>query len=274
MKRILSVQDISCIGKCSQGIAIPIISVLGSEVCMLPVSLLSCHTAFDSFTFDALTDQVKEIIHNWQKKNIIFDGIYVGYLGSLQLIEIAEQIIDLFSDENTFILVDPAMGDHGRLYSGIDECYPEKIKKLVEKADIITPNLTESELLTGNRHSKLCSISQIEKIADSLSEICRSKAAITGIPSYDNKLIVYASDFKSGNSSFFETKHYDRIFHGTGDIFASTLAGLTAKGVPFIQSVEKAVSYISVTLRKTVEDKNARWYGVNFEETLSYLINK
>ena len=156
MKRILTIQDISCIGKCSLTVALPIISALGVETAILPTAVLSTHTMFNNFTFHDLTDEIVPITKHWKEENLDFDIIYTGYLGSARQIDLVADLFDEFKTENNLTIVDPVMADNGKLYPGFDEAYATQMTSLCAKADIIIPNITEASYLTGKSCRTWC----------------------------------------------------------------------------------------------------------------------
>lgn len=152
MKRIVSIQDVSCIGKCSQTVALPIISSMGIETAILPTSILSTHTAFNGFTFKNLTEELYKIVEHWEKENFQFDLIYIGYTGSEEILDFVLKFIEKFKTAKNKVVFDPAMADHGKLYSGIDTTIFTKIKEVCKKADIIRLNLTEATFLLDMKY--------------------------------------------------------------------------------------------------------------------------
>ena len=149
MKRVLTIQDISCVGKCSLTVALPIISAFGIETAILPTAVLSTHTMFKNFTFKDLTDELEKISDHWKKEQIGFDAIYTGYLGSFEQIDLVCEIVNILRDENTLVIVDPVMADNGKLYPGFTEEFAKEMAKLCSKADIILPNMTEASFMLG-----------------------------------------------------------------------------------------------------------------------------
>ena len=149
MKRILTIQDISCLGKCSLTVALPLLSAMGVETVILPTAVLSTHTMFSGFTCKDLSDQLGPITEHWKKEDITFDAIYTGYLGTEEEIETVKEIIRTFRGPETLVFVDPAMGDNGKLYPAFDEQYAKKNATLCAVADVIVPNLTEASFMTG-----------------------------------------------------------------------------------------------------------------------------
>ena len=144
MKRIVTIQDISCVGKCSLTVALPIISAMGVEAAILPTAVLSTHTMFSRFTCKDLTDQIKPIAEHWAEEKMDFDAVYTGYLGSFEQIDLMKKFFEDFKNESNILFVDPAMADNGKLYPAFDEAFAKYMGTLCGKADIIVPNITEA----------------------------------------------------------------------------------------------------------------------------------
>jgi len=275
MKRILTIQDISCVGKCSLTVALPIISAFGVETAVLPTAVLSTHTAFESFTFKDLTDELPKIKDNWKKQNIGFDALYTGYLGSFKQLDIVSEIFDDFKTENNFILVDPVMADHGKLYKGFDQKFADSMAKLCKKADIIVPNLTEASFMLHTPYiEKGYSEDYIKDILRKLTDLGTKKAVLTGISFEPNKLGVYGYDAEKNEFFSYYQKHLPASFHGTGDVFASALCGAISLGKNLYQALEIAVDYTVECIDVTISNKEHTWYGVEFEKAIPYLIER
>lgn len=273
MKRILTIQDISCIGKCSLTVALPILSAMGVETCALPTAVLSTHTCFEGFHFRDLTNDIEPIEEHWKNQEITFDAIYTGYLGSKKQIDLMCETILKFKETSSFIFVDPAMADNGKLYAGFDTEYAGYMKKLCSMADIIVPNLTEACLMldipyVGQDYSK----EQIKEILKKLSCLGAKKVAITGISFSDHELGVMAYDSESKEYYSYFNEKSPNNYHGTGDIFASVCVGAMIRGKSFWQALNLAVDFTYECIKKTEADQNHRWYGVNFEEAIPMLI--
>ena len=268
MKKIVSIQDISCIGKCSQTVALPIISCMGIETAILPTSLLSTHTAFKNFTFKNLSDECYKIINHWKQENFQFDLIYIGYTGTEEVLELASNIIDSFKTNNNKVVFDPAMADHGRLYSGIDKKIIIKMKEICNKIDILRLNLTEASLLLEKNYQERYKLDEIKEMANSLKELGPKKVIITGVEQ-NNKIGALGFDGQNYYSNF-ETK-YDASYHGTGDVFTSTLSGALVLGKSLDESINIATKYTTECVRLTYEDEDGEKYGVNFEQAIPYL---
>ena len=273
MKRIVSIQDFSCLGKCSQSIALPVLSAMGLECAALPTVLLSAHTAFDGFYSRALTDSIAPITEHWKKLGVRFDAIYTGYLGSAEQVALVERVIADFGADGALLFVDPVMADHGRLYAGFAPDFPEQMKALCRHADVITPNVTEACLLTGEPYRERHGEDFVRTLLENLLRLGPKTAIVTGIRADDTHMGVAAMD-ASGKLCLHTTEYIPSVFYGTGDIFASTCAGALTLGLPAEEAIALAADYVVKTIRATAEDSEARWYGVNFEQTLPYLMKR
>ena len=274
MKRIVTVQDISCIGKCSLTVALPIISAMGVEAAVLPTAVLSTHTAFKGFTFRDLTSDIRPIADHWKNENIDFDAVYTGYLGSFEQLKLVSDFIDDFSTEENLIIIDPVMGDFGKLYPGFTQEFADKMADLCGKADIIVPNMTEASFMLRIEYKENYDEAYVKDILKKLYENGAKKAVLTGINYVEGQIGVMCYDSQTDTYSTYFREKVNASYHGTGDVFASTLTGALVKGFSFEESLKIAVDYTVECIRATNEDKNSRWYGVNFEETIPYLINR
>lgn len=273
MKRIVSIQDLSCIGKCSQSIALPVLSAMGIECAALPTALLSAHTAFDGFVLRDLADGFAPITAHWKALGIHFDAIYTGYLGSEEQIDLVERIFDDFGTDDNLKFVDPVMADHGSLYSGFTPAYPEKMKELCRRADIITPNVTEACLLTQTPFCECQNEATIRTLSEKLLQLGPKTVIITGIRT-DERHMGVAAMRADGTLCLHETEYFPAVFYGTGDLFASTCAGALTLGMPVQDAITVAADYVLKTIRVTAANPDARWYGVDFEKTLPYLMSR
>ncbi len=275
MKRILTIQDISCVGKCSLTVASPIISAFGVECSVIPTAVLSTHTAFSGFTFRDLTCDIKSIINHFSEQNITFDALYTGYLGSFEQLEIVSDIFNKFKSKNNFILVDPVMADNGKLYAGFDQKFADSMAKLCSKADIIVPNLTEAAFMLNDTYIESgYSEEYIQSILIKLTNLGAKTAVLTGVTLNNEDLGVYAYDKVKNKYFKYFRKRLPQTFHGTGDVFASALCGALTKGKDIEESLQIAVDYTVESISETVKNKDHNWYGVDFETALPYLINK
>ena len=190
MKRIVTVQDISAVGKCSLTVALPIISACGVECAVMPTAVLSTHTQFTGFTFHDLTDEITPITEHWKKEGLTFDAIYTGYLGSFRQIELVEEMFEKLGDENTLLVVDPAMADHGKLYYGFTEEFAARMAQLCGKADLILPNLTEACFMLGRPYDENYTQEDIRGMLKELCALGAKRAALTGVSYEKGKVSV------------------------------------------------------------------------------------
>ena len=274
MKRVLTIQDISCLGKCSITIALPVISALGAETVILPTALLSTHTMFNGFTVKDLSDQIEPITRHWLSEGVKFDAIYTGYLGTAEQIDMMKELFRTFGGDDTFIFVDPVMADNGRLYPGFDMAYARKNAELCAAADIIVPNITEASLMTDMeyREEKDHDEAYIREMLDRLAQLGARINVLTGVSLEPGKTGVMGFDKETGEYYVFQNDKVNVTFHGTGDLFASTCVGGMLQGRSWQDAMRLACRYTAHTIEVTMKDPKKPWYGVNFEETLPDLI--
>ena len=275
MKRILTIQDISCVGKCSLTVALPVISAMGVETAVLPTAVLSTHTQFSGFTFRDLTDDLPAITDHWKKESIAFDAIYTGYLGSKRQIELVADIFDMFRTDGNYIVVDPAMADNGVLYKGFSADFPLEMFKLCSKADYILPNLTEAAFMLGREYkADNYDEAYIKDILKGLTSGGAKVAVLTGVSFESDKLGVMAYDSRTNEYFTYFSEKLPASFHGTGDIFASAFSGALTLGKGLHDSLRIAVDYTVECIRVTLGDAHPCWYGVNFEQCIPYLTER
>lgn len=273
MKRILTIQDISCVGKCSLTVALPIISACGIETAVLPTAVLSTHTAFKGFTFRDLTDDLSSIVSHWKNEKINFDALYTGYLGSFRQLEIVSSIFDEFKTENNFILVDPVMADNGKLYAGFTQEFADNMALLCKKADIIVPNLTEASFMLHTPYVESGYDEEyIKDLLVKLTDLGSKIAVLTGVSLKDGKLGAYGYDKEKNKYFSYFREHLPVKFHGTGDVFASALCGALGKGKNIEKALKIAVDYTVESISITLKNPKHNWYGVDFESAFSNLI--
>ena len=272
MKKIVTIQDISCVGKCSLTVALPIISAAGIETAILPTTVLSTHTVFKGFTFRDLSMDIEEISNHWQKEKFKFDAIYTGYLGNVEQIELVKEFIKNFKTKSNFILGDPAMADNGKLYSGFDNEFVRKMKELCDQADIIVPNVTEACFLTGIAYQDKMTMEEIKKIAIELSKKIEN-VIITDI-NINNKVGILSYNSKTKEFYSYFRKKINAKYHGTGDVFASALVGSLANTITINNSLKIAVDFTWEAINETYQKEPKDIYGVNFETKLPLLIRK
>lgn len=272
-KRLVTISDISCLGKCSLTTALPILSALGHECCVLPTSLLSAHTAvFPEYTFSDLTSSMEEVIGHYEKRDISFDGILTGYLTGPAQSKLVERFIHKFNLPNAPVVVDPILGDHGKLYSGFTLEHVEAARSLCGKAHFILPNLTEAALLLNKplpQNADDYSIEQIKQLATQLTELGTEKVIITGVPK--NGRVGIVGYCKTTNTHFeYFNERQQGIFHGTGDIFAAAFFGGICHTLSWQTAAMKAADFTAECVKATAADPTARSYGTNFEQQLHH----
>ena len=274
MKRIVTIQDISCVGKCSLTVALPIISAMGVETAILPTAVLSTHTMFSGFTCKDMTDQILPIAEHWKKEEFAFDAIYTGYLGSFEQIEIVSKLFDEFKTDSNLIIVDPVMADNGKLYPAFDEAYAKENAKLCGKADLIVPNLTEASFLTGMPYQTKYDRKYITDLLDALAQLGPKYVALTGVSFEEGKIGVMGLNTVTGESFEYYTEHVPVSYHGTGDIFSSVVVGALTRGKSLPEAFRIACDYTKETIAYTFRTSGAGTYGVDFEVTLADLVRR
>lgn len=274
MKRILTIQDISCLGKCSITVALPVISAMGVETVILPTAVLSTHTMFKDFTVKDLTDQLYPITNHWKSQGVKFDAIYTGYLGSAEEIEIAKQIFKEFGGDDTLIFIDPVMADNGKLYPAFDQNYADLNAGLCGYADIIVPNITEACFMTGAEYKEEYDEAYVLDLLDRLSKLGAKKVVLTGVSLSAGKTGVYGLDTETGEKIIYQNDRVDASYHGTGDIFASVSVGAVMNGLSLTDAFKLAADYTANTIRATLDNPAEPWYGVDFETTIPELVDE
>ncbi len=270
-KRILTIQDISCVGQCSLTVALPIISATGVEAAILPSAVLSTHTAgFTGFTFHDLTDDMPSIREHWEKENIKFDAVYTGYLGSIKQIGYVEDIMKSCNKDGAPRIVDPAMGDNGSLYSIFDMEYAKAMAGLCAKADIILPNITEACFMTDTEYKTEYDEEYILSLLKKLSDLGCKTIVLTGVGYREGMTGVVV--FENGEYKYYEHKRISKGCHGTGDVYASTFTGALMRGFTPFDAARIAADYTVMCIENTQDDPD-HWYGVKFESCLGELIN-
>ncbi len=274
MKRILTIQDISCVGKCSLTVALPILSAAGVEAACLPTAVLSTHTAFPKFTFRDLTDEIKPISDTLYELGIDFDAIYTGYLGSFEQLRLVGEMIDRFKTKKTAVFIDPVMADNGKLYPGFTPAFAAEMEKLCRKADLILPNLTEASFMLNIPYRENYDEAYIRDVLFRLTEKGARRAALTGIGFTPDTIGVYLYDAEKKRYYSYFNRKLPVSYHGTGDIFASAALGGYMRGLTTEEALSLAVDFTLECMEKTLQDENPRFYGVNFEEAIPMLVNR
>ncbi len=269
-KRILTIQDISCVGQCSLTVALPILSAAGLETAILPSAVLSNHTGgFSGWTFTDLTEDMPKIREQWEKENIGFSAIYTGYLGSAKQIDYVKDVVSSRLECGGKLIVDPAMADNGKLYAGFDSAFVDAMKKLVFSADIILPNITEAALLTDSEYKEEYDVSYTDILISRLMENGAKTIVLTGVGYSPDKTGVLVC--KDGKQSYYEHRKIAGGCHGTGDVYASAFVGAIENGFSEFDSAKIAADFTLECIEKTQGDKE-HWYGVKFELAIPTLI--
>ena len=272
MKRIVTIQDISCVGKCSLTVALPIISAMGVEAAIIPTAVLSTHTIFSGFTFKDLTSEIKPISEHWKKEGFKFDGIYTGYLGSFEQIDLMKEFFDDFRTEENIILVDPAMADNGKLYPTFDEAFAKHMATLCAKADMIVPNVTEACFMLGKEYKEKYDEAYIKELLSGLSALGAKISVLTGVGFEEDKTGVMGYDRINDEYFYFEQPKLPGSYYGTGDIFSSTCMGAMTLGLDWKKALTVAAKYTAECIRVTFETPGSNTYGVDFERVVPYLL--
>lgn len=266
-KRILVMQDISCVGQCSMTVALPILSACGHETCILPTAVLSTHTGgFGKPKITHLDASLEGMWKHWQKNGITFDAILVGYLGSEGAVEVAQTVMEQLLAPGGITIVDPAMADHGKRYSGLTAAYAKKLEALCRRADIILPNVTEAAMFADMEYRENLDRDYTKALLDTIRHPC---IILTGVGYREGEtgILVY----ENGRQTHIPHQRMNRNFHGTGDMFAAAFTGALLQGKTNAESARIASHFVLQSIRSTLENP-AHWYGVKFETALPELM--
>ena len=267
--RLLTIQDISCVGQCSLTVALPILSACGHETAILPSAVLSTHTGgFTGYTVRDLTDDIPAIQKHWQKEGITFDAIYTGYLGSLRQIDYVADIFDTMAPGGR-IIVDPAMADNGKLYWGFDEEYARAMGRLCAKADVILPNISEACFMTGYPYREQYDEAYVMALLDELTKLGAKDIILTGISYEPSTTGVVVRE--NGVVSYYRHERTPKSFHGTGDIYSSAFVGAWMSGKAMTDAAAIAADFTLESIKNTIGD-DSHWYGVKFETAFPKLL--
>jgi len=268
--RIAAIHDLSCFGRCSLTIALPVLSAMGCQCCPLPTALLSAHTGFPGNTFLDLTAEMGRIADHWTAMDLQFGAIYSGFLGSADQVDTVARFFSTFKKSSTAVIVDPVMGDHGTAYR---TCTPELcrgMRALAENSDVITPNLTEAALLLDRPYEEI-QRTDAHEVVRRLSVGGRRSVVLTGYSSESGQTGALCFDRDSGESKAVQTPREPQDFSGTGDLFASVLAGGVARGVPLFQAAQAAADFVRDCIARTLAEGLTEQDGVDFEPLLGQL---
>ena len=273
-KKIVTIQDISCFGKCSLTVALPIISAMGIGCAIIPTAVLSTHTGgFKGYTLKDLTDEIQKISDHWLSEGLSFDGIYTGYLGSKEQIKLVSEFFDRYKTEDNIIFVDPAMADNGKLYAGFGDDFPAGMASLCAKADYIDPNMTEATLMLGEEYpGDNYDMDYVYSILKKLCALGCKTAILTGVKQGDKQGAVAYDSVNDKYCEYF-SDNLPMSCHGTGDVFSSALMGALTLGKDMNEALSIAVDYTVDCMKLTYGDKS-HWYGVKFEQGIKKLVNR
>ena len=271
MKRIVTIQDISCVGKCSLTVSLPIISAAGVETAIIPTAVLSTHTMFKNFTCKDLDDQILPIARHWKNEGITFDAFYTGYLASAEQIDKVLQLIADLKTEGNLVIIDPAMADNGKLYPAFDKLFVKEMRRLCATADIVLPNITEACFLTDTPYQESYDEAFIKGVVEKLAAQGAKKVVLTGAQ-FDGHYGILLYDSEKGTYQEYHQEKIDATFHGTGDIFSSAFTGALVRGKSTEKSMQIAADFTAACIRVTKEAPDSCWYGVDFEKEIPYLI--
>ncbi len=270
MKRLLTIQDVSCVGQCSATVALPVVSACGVECAVLPSAVLSNHTGgFKSWTFCDLTPEMPKIEAEWKKNGVAFDAFYTGYVCANQIDPILS-IMSSAAKPGALKFVDPAMADNGKLYAGFGEDFPKDMARLVGVADYALPNLTEAALLLGEKPVLTgYDEAHVEHVVKGLHALGAKNVVLTGV-SFDSGELGSAT--YDGRDIVYDFNPLLRCqSHGTGDVFAATFAGAVMRGLSAAEAAALAADVVCAAIEATAED---HWYGVSFESALPLIVRR
>lgn len=271
LKRVAAIHDISCVGKCSLTVALPIISAAGIECSVLPTAVLSTHTGgFTGFTYRDLTDDITPISDHWKTLDIKFDAMYSGFLGSFEQIDLVKQLFSDFKTDSSIIMVDPVMADNGKLYSIYSPEMAKGMAGLCAAADIVVPNMTEAAFILDIPYVEGPYTEEyVLDVAQKLAAIGPSKAVLTGISYKEGELGAIGYDKDTDSMSFYATGVIPGYYHGTGDVFGSALLSAVMNGLSLSDAVAAAVDFTYESINRTYQQGTDLKYGVDFEHGLA-----
>ncbi len=270
-KKIAVVNDFSGFGRCSIAVSLPIISAMGIQCCPIPTAMFSNHTGFESYYRVDFTSHMRRYIGEWAKLDLSFSGIATGFLGSEEQIEIVGDFLQEFADENTCVLIDPVMGDYGKLYHGYSEKLARKMHRLLPYADILTPNLTEACILTKTEYHEDMTMKELRLLCEKLDHLCDSEKSVRIVISGLNRREGYLENYvytRGIEPQLVMTPKIGENRSGTGDVFSSIIAGCAVRGMDFVESVWMASEFIGRCLSTTMEMGLPGTDGIAFEEHL------
>lgn len=271
--RIAAIHDLSCFGRCSLTIALPVLSAMGCQCCPLPTALLSAHTGISGFTFLDTTDEMRRISVHWSQLSLHFQAIYTGFLGSAPQISLVEDFLRRFHAPDTLLVMDPVMGDHGTPYKTCTPALRQGLRELVAQADVITPNLTEAAILLDIPYHESQTADTAELVR-ALSLQGQRSVVLTGYAAAPWQVGALCYDRDTRQVEAVQTARVPQDFPGTGDLFASVLTGALTRGAPLLQAARTAVDFVGSCVARSVAEGAGEADGVDFEPLLRQLTVK
>ena len=271
--RIAAIHDLSCFGRCSLTIALPVLSAMGCQCCPLPTALLSAHTGISGFTFLDTTDEMRRISAHWSQLSLHFQAIYTGFLGSAPQINLVEDFLRRFHAPDTLLVMDPVMGDHGTPYKTCTPALRQGLRELVAQADVITPNLTEAAILLDIPYHE-SQTADASELVRALSLQGQRSVVLTGYAAAPGQVGALCYDRDTRQVEAVQTARVPQDFPGTGDLFASVLTGALTRGAPLLQAARTAVDFVGSCVARSVAEGAGKAEGVDFETLLRQLTVK
>lgn len=275
LKRIAAIHDLSGFGKCSLTVALPILSSAGIETSVIPTAVLSTHTGgFTGFTYKDLTEDIIAIADHWNTLEIVFDGIYTGFLGSFEQVHLIENVIEKLKMNKTLVVIDPVMADNGELYAIFSKEFPKEMKRLCQKADLLIPNLTEASLLVDEPFMQEGTYKpeDIERLLQRLATLCQGNVVLTGVSFETGRIGAAIYDKRSAETQYAFTQKIDGYYHGTGDVFASTVTAGIFNGFTLLRATQIAVDFTAAAIARSKTAGTDVRFGVNFEQEIPSLL--
>lgn len=275
VKKVVAVHDLSGMGRVSLMAVIPILSSMGFQVCPLPTAVLSAHTQYPDYSFLDLTDEMKNIIRKWQQMDVRFDTFYTGYLGSARQVKIVEELITRFRRPNDLVVVDPVLGDNGKLYVGMADEMVGEMRRLIRTADIITPNLTELFLLLDRSMLSVAELSDrvLKESLKALSDKGPEIVIVTSVPVMDNPHMTSVYAYNRGGGRYWKVTcpYLPAHYPGTGDTFTSVITGAIMQGDSLPIALDRATQFILQGIRATFGYEYNNLDGIMLEKVLHNL---
>ena len=273
VKKVAAVHDLSGMGRVSLTVVIPVLSTMGFQVCPLPTAVLSNHTQYPSFSFLDLTDEMPRIIAEWEKLGVQFDAIYTGYLGSPRQVHIVSDFIDSFRQPDSLVMIDPVLGDNGKLYANFDMDMVKEMQQLIKKADVITPNMTELFYLLDMPYKDYLTDEELKTYLRQLSESGPEIVIVTSVPVVGdaNKTSVYAYNREGDRYWKITCSYLPAHYPGTGDTFTSVVTGALLQGDSLPVALDRAAQFILQGIRATFGYEYDNREGILLEKVLHNL---